>query len=283
MVMALNYKKLILLLLLLTLIGGLIYANSTEEQQASKAATAAAKNGMDEEMAVIETASVKPKNTSNINWTEINKYDRQLKQINKEYSSLLTKADTEKTSNNGNVTDATRQAGQASAKKFDEVSEQLALALEKQNCKTRAKSARAAGKARLANAEMAFNNVNSDAINAYNDQSGMMVEANTASMKDIKADASDADVAKLKANLIPQFNKMIADNTRLMGQVTQLLDQVRRASGGDVGAMAGCAKGIVSGASDGPGGLLKPVMSLMNLVKGMGSNMASTLQALMAL
>ena len=279
-----SFKRGLIWGLLLTLIAGLLYATGTELMKTSKAATTAANNGVDQEMAVIESTTVKPQSNSNIAWGKIQQLEKQLKQNSTQYKQLISKASSEKEANDGNVTDATRQAGQASAQKFSQISEELAATWEKGNCITRAKTVRATAKSRLANAEVAFNNVNSDAISKYNEESNLMSEANIESMKDVKADASPADLAKLKDNLVPQLNKMISDNTALVKQVGELFNQVRQMASGDVGAMAGCAKSVVSGAvTDGPAGLLKPLTSLLNLVKGMGSNLATTLKAVTAL
>lgn len=279
-----SLKKILLWGLLFTLLAGLVYAVGSESMQASKAATAAANNGVDQEMAVIESTSVKPQSNSNIAWGKIQQLEKQLKQNSAQYKQLISKASSEKEANNGNVSDATRQAGQDSAQKFSQISEELATTWEKGNCISRAKTVRATAKSRLANAEMAFNNLNGDAISKYNEESSLMSEANIESMKDVKADASPADLAKLKSDLVPQLNRMISDNTALVKQVGELFNQVRQMASGDIGAIGGCAKGVITGAAtDGPAGLLKPLTSLLNLVKGMGSNLATTLKAVTAL
>lgn len=277
-------RKTLLWLMLATLFAGLVWAADQLLNQADSNVQQAASIGADDEMATITATSVKPEKKDNIAWSQIKRYENQLKQNTTQYHALLQKANSEKQANNGAVTDATRQQGLDSANKFNEISEQLAATWQKGNCITRAKAVRSAGKSRIANAEMAFNSLDSSNINNYNKQRSDMGDANVESLQEIKGDSSAADIAALKANLIPQLNKMISDNTRLLSQITQLLDQIRRAAGGDVSAMAGCAKGVLTGASQGgPGGLLQPVMALLDMVKNMGSNLATTLKAVTTL
>lgn len=285
MVRSRRLKKTLLWLALATLFAGLVIAGSMYENATDKNVQAASSIGADAIMADVTATTIKPaKPQANINWTRINQLDRQLKQNNAQYQSLVAKAGAEKQTNHGNVSDATRQQGLSSARQFADLSEQLATTYQQGNCISRAKTVRAAAKALLANAEMAFNSLSNDRINEYNDAQSALADANAESYKEIKADASPSDIAAMKANLIPRLNKMIADNGRLLGDITKLLDQIRQAAGGDVSAMAGCAKGLVSGAAEGgPAGLLRPVMSLLNAVKGLGSSLTASLQALTAL
>lgn len=277
-----KFRKVLLWLMLGTLAAGIVWAVGTELAQTNKDVQAAAAVGADDELATIETAGmVKPKD-SNIDWTTINRYERQLKQNTTEYQKLVTQAGNEKAA--GAVSAATKSAGQASAQKFNQISEELAAVYEKGNCITKAKAVRAAGQSRLKNAEMAFNDLDSGLINDYSDQRSAMSEAGLAGLKEDKANGSPADIAKLKATMLPRLEKMSSETTKLLGDVTKLLDQVRQAAGGGVGGLGGCAKQVVtSGAADGPAGLLRPLTSLMNMLKNMGSNLASTMQAVASL
>lgn len=277
-----KFRKVLLWLMLATLAAGIVWAVGTELAQTNKDVQAAAAVGADDELATIETAGmVKPKD-SNIDWTTINRYEHQLKQNTTEYQKLVTQAGNEKAS--GAVSAATKSAGQASAQKFNQMSEELAAVYEKGNCITKAKAVRAAGQSRLKNAEMAFNDLDSGLINDYSDQRSAMSEAGLAGLKEDKANGSPADIAKLKATMLPRLEKMSSETTKLLGDVTKLLDQVRQAAGGGVGGLGGCAKQVVtSGAADGPAGLLRPLTSLMNMLKNMGSNLASTMQAVASL
>lgn len=277
-----KFRKVLLWLMLGTLAAGIVWAVGTELAQTNKDVQAAAAVGADDELATIETAGmVKPKD-SNIDWTTINRYERQLKQNTTEYQKLVTQAGNEKAA--GAVSAATKSAGKASAQKFNQMSEELAAVYEKGNCITKAKAVRAAGQSRLKNAEMAFNDLDSGLINDYSDQRSAMSEAGLAGLKEDKANGSPADIAKLKATMLPRLEKMSSETTKLLGDVTKLLDQVRQAAGGGVGGLGGCAKQVVtSGAADGPAGLLRPLTSLMNMLKNMGSNLASTMQAVASL
>lgn len=277
-----KFRKVLLWLMLGTLAAGIVWAIGAEQAQTYKQVSNAAVTGADEEMATIETtAMVKPKD-SNIDWNTINRYVRQLKQNTSEYDKLVTQAGNEKAA--GALSPATKSAGQASAQKFNQMSEELAAVYEKGNCITKAKATRATGQSRLKNAEMTFNDLDAGLINDYSDQRSAMSEAGLASLKEDKANGSPADIAKLKAAMLPRLEKMASDTTQLLGEVTKLLDQVRQAAGGGVGGLGGCAKQVVtSGAADGPAGLLRPLTSLMNMLKNMGSNLASTMQAVASL
>ena len=277
-----KFRKVLLWLMLATLTAGLVWAIGAELAQTNKDVQAAAAVGADDELATIETAGmVKPKD-SNIDWATINRYERQLKQNTTEYQKLVTQAGNEKAA--GAVSAGTRSSGTASAQKFNQISEELAAVYEKGNCITKAKTVRAAGQSRLKNAEMAFNDLDSGLINDYSDQRTAMSEAGLAGLKEDKANGSPADIAKLKATMLPRLEKMSSETTKLLGEVTKLLDQVRQAAGGGVGGLGGCAKQVVtSGAADGPAGLLRPLTSLMNMLKNMGSNLASTMQAVASL
>ncbi len=277
-----KFRKVLLWLMLATLAAGLVWAIGAELAQTNKNVQTAAALGADDELATIETAGmVKPKDNK-IDWSTINRYERQLKQNTAEYQKLVTQAGNEKAA--GAVSAATRSAGTASAQKFSQISEELAAVYEKGNCITKAKTVRAASQSRLKNAEMAFNDLDSGLINDYSDQRSAMSEAGLAGLKEDKANGSPADIARLKTAMLPRLQKMSSETTQLLGEVTKLLDQVRQAAGGGVGGLGGCARqAVTSGAADGPAGLLRPLTSLMNMLKNMGSNIASTMQAVTAL
>lgn len=275
-------RKMLLWLALSTLFAGLVWAAVDGLlSMADTNTTEAASIGAKDELSVVQTAAVPTKQKDNINWTQINKLTKQLGQNTQQYEKLVAQAGAEK--KGGQVSEATRSAGMKSAREFSAVSQQLASTYEKGNCITRAKSVRSAAKSRLANAEMAFNKLDTDKINAYNDERVAMSEAADENLMQIKTDADPKDIAGLKTYMLPRLEKLASDTTKLLGQITKLLDEVRKAAGGDAGAMAGCAKSVVTGAADGPGGLLKPVMALMNMVKNMGNNIASTMKALASL
>lgn len=277
-----KFRKVLLWFMLVTLAAGLVWAADALFGETNKEVQNAAVVGADDELATIETAGmVKPKD-SNIDWATINRYERQLKQNTTEYQKLVTQAGNEKTA--GAVSAATKSAGTASAQKFNQISEELAAVYEKGNCITKAKAVRAAGQSRLKNAEMAFNDLDSGLINDYSDQRTAMSEAGLAGLKEDKANGSPADIAKLKTTMLPRLEKMSSETTQLLSQVTKLLDQVRQAAGGGAGGLGGCAKQVVTGgAADGPAGLLRPLTSLMNMLKNMGSSLASTMQAVASL
>lgn len=274
-------RKVLTWMALTLLFAGLVWAAGELSGMANRRAQEAAAIGARDELASIETTMVKPQKKDNIAWGQIQNYEKQLRQNTRDYEKLVAQAGTEKQT--GSVSASTKSAGMASAQKFNEISQQLAATWEKGNCKTRAKAVRAAGQSRLKNADVAFNMIDSDTMNAYNDQRVAMSEASDESLAEVKSDGSPQDLAKLKADMLPRLERMASDTTKLLGEIGKLLDQIRSAAGGDVGAMAGCAKSVVGGSAEGPGGLLNPVMSLMNMVKNMGSNIGTTMKALAAL
>lgn len=282
MQLTMNPKRILIWLSLLTLLAGLVWAAAEGlASMADSNSMQAASIGAKDELSVVQTAAVPPKNKNNINWTQINAYTKQLMQNTDQYEKLVAQAAAEK--KGGQISAATRSSGLDSAQQFNKISQQLAATYEKGNCITRAKSVRAAAKSRLANAEMAFNALDSDNINAYNSSSEEMAAASRESLADIKTDADAKDLAGLKTYMLPRLQQLSSDTTKLIGQITSLVDEIRKAGGGDVGAMAGCAKSFVTGAADGPGGLLRPVMALLNMTKNMGSNIVSTMQAIASL
>lgn len=275
-------RKIILWTILGTLFSGLIWASvDTIMSMADTNTTEAANIGAKDELSVVQTAAVPPKKKDNINWTQINQLTKQLGQNTREYEKLVAQAGAEK--KGGQVTAATRSAGMNSAQQFNTISQQLAATYEKGNCITRAKAVRAAAKSRLANAEMAFSNLDADKINAYREDRSAMYAASDENLAEIKTDASPQDLAGLKAYMLPRLEKLSTDTGRLLGEITKLLDEIRKAGGGDVNAIAGCAKSVVSGSAEGPGGLFRPVMALMNMVKDMGANITSTMKAIATL
>lgn len=275
-------RKIVIWTILATLFSGLIWAAADSLlSMAETNTTEAASIGAKDELSVVQTAAVPTKTKNNINWTQINQLTKQLGQNTQEYEKLVAQAGAEK--KGGQISVATRNAGMNSAQKFNNISQQLAATYEKGNCITRAKSVRAAAKSRLANAEMAFSNLDADKINAYSEDRSAMYAASDENLAAIKTDASPQDLAGLKAYMLPRLERLSSDTGKLLGQITKLLDEIRKAGGGDVNAIAGCAKSVISGSAEGPGGLFKPVMALMNMVKDMGGNIASTMKAIATL
>lgn len=275
-------RKTVLWVVLGTLFAGLVWAAADSLlSMADSNTTEAASIGAKDELAVVQTAAVPPKKKDNINWTRINQLTKQLGDNTKQYEKLIAQAGAEKKA--GQVSAATRSAGMNSAQQFNTISQELAATYEKGNCITRAKSVRAAAKSRLANADMAFSTIDADKISAYSDERSAMGTAADENLEAIKADASPQDLAGLKAYMLPRLERLSEDTGRLLGQITKLLDEIRKAAGGDATAIAGCAKSMVSGSTDGPGGLLKPVTALMSMVKDMGGNIASTMKAIASL
>lgn len=275
-------RKLVLWLVLCTLFAGLVWAADSLLSMADSNTTEAASIGAKDELAVVQTAAVPTKVKSpNLNWNKVNQLTKRLMDNSRQYDTLITQAGSQKMM--GQVSDATREAGMRSAQEFNTVSQELAALYEKGNCITRAKSVRAAAKSRLANAEMVFNKINADNINAYSDQRKALYAASDENLAEIKKDASEKDIAGLKTFMIPRLTALSTSTIKLVSQIVKMVDDIRRIAGGDIVAIAGCVKQVVTSGSEGPAGLLRPMMALMSMVKDMGANLVSTIDTIRAL
>ena len=249
------------------LIAGLVYAGVELMGQANKNAADAGSTGADMEMASLDT--IKQSQTSKVNWNEERSLRKKIDQADSSYRAQVEKARSDIAST-GKVSDGTRAAGPASAEKFAQTNDTYASFWDKNNGKSRAKLAREAGLARVKNADMTFNDVNSDKIKAYNEQQDALTKARKDYLAEAKSDVSASDRADIKRTLTPRLNKMTGDVNNLVSSITSLLDQVKSQAGGmGVGAIDGCAKqAATSGPSNGASALLSPLMGLLNRVKG---------------
>lgn len=277
-------RKMIMWVALCTLFAGLVWAADSLLSMADSNTTEAASIGAKDELAVVQTAAVPPKNKSpNINWNRINQLTKRLGDNTRQYDTLVSKAGSEKQMTQ-QVSASTREVGLKSAQEFNTVSQELAALYEKGNCITRAKSVRAAASSRLANAGMAFNGINADNINSYSDQRKAMYAASDENLAAIKTDASEQDLKGLKNYMLPRLGELSKSTIKLVAQIAKMLDEIRRVASGDVVAIVGCVKqAVTSAASGGPAGLLRPMMALMSMVKDMGENLVSTISTIRSL
>ena len=264
------------------LIAGLVYAGVELMGQANKNAADAGSTGADMEMASLDT--IKQSQTSKVNWNEERSLRKKIDQADSSYRAQVEKARSDIAST-GKVSDGTRAAGLASAEKFRQANDTYAAFWDKNNGKSRAKLAREAGLARVKNADMTFNDVNSDKIKAYNEQQDALTKARKDYLAEAKNDVSASDRTDIKRTLTPRLNKMTGDVNNLVSSITSLLDQVKSQAGGmGVGAIGGCAKqAATSGPSNGASALLSPLMGLLNMVKGLGSNVNGLMSDLSSL
>ena len=276
-----NPRRILMWFLLLMLLAALVYAGVELLGQANKSAADAGSTGADMEMASLD--SIKQSKSNPVNWTEEQRLHKKINAIDKEYKALVNKARTE-TAATGHVSEGTRSAGIACANRYQQACENYAAFWDKNNGKTRARVARETGASRVKNADMAFNDVDSSKISAYNDQQEKLAKARKEYLAEAKTDVSDVDRAAMKSSLVPRLQSMTSEVQNLISQISSLLNQARSAAGGSTGAMGGCAKQMISGGvSDGPAGLISPLTSLLNLAKSMGSNIATMVSDLTAL
>ena len=237
------------------------------------------------QMAGLEQTVTQPKkaaNASNIDWGVWNQHTKKLEALNKEYSSLVEKASSEVASSK-KVSAATRNAGLASADKYKKASEEFAEFLNKNNCKSRAKSVLSISDARVANAEMTFSeNIDGDKISAANDAMSAMSDARKAAFDDVKQDADSADLASLKSNMLPRLQGISNEVTALLSRTTQLVDDIKnQVSAGGVGGLVSCSKQAAS--ADDPMSLLSPATSLLGMVKNIGTDITDMISDLSSL
>ncbi len=182
---------------LLALIGacGVAIAVSELAGQANKTTANAGLAGVDAEIASLDT--IKPSESNPIDWTKERNLRKNIDAINENYMSLASKASAE-IETSGQVSVSTRDAGLACAQDFKAANETYAQFWESNNGPTRARLAREAGEARVKNADMTFNEIDSDKISAYNDQMNKLAEARSAYLEEAKTDVSAKDRADIR-------------------------------------------------------------------------------------
>ena len=266
-------RRVLMWFLLLMLFAALVYAATELLGQTNKSAADAGSTGADMEMATLE--SIKPSKSKPAKPSEQQRLLSKIRSIDREYKALVNKARSE-TMSTSHVSPATRSAGVACANRYQQASEEYAAYWERNGNPKQANVAHQTGLARVKNADMVFNDVDSSKISDYNDQQDKVAKARREYLAEAKGDLSDADRAALKSTLLPRLQKMTGEVTSLVSQITSLLNQARSAAGGNVGAIGGCAKQLVSGGiADGPAGLIAPLTSLLSLTKGLGNNIGS--------
>ncbi len=285
-------RKALVAILLSLLTVGLVWAGAELFGQANKATADAGINGADMEMASLEMIK-KPAEAPNVDWKKEAKLRKQLEANTAQYKKAVASAQKE-TKGNKAVSEKTRTKGLALAKKFNELSIEYAAVWDAAgNCKTRADMARKAGLSRLANAEMTFNPIDADKIEAYNDSMEALQEARQAYVADAKNDLSEADKQALKKNLLPKANKLLDSAVALSNQVTNLVtevtNEVANVTSGDpmraAVAIGGCAKKVITSSSSGNSvtDLLSPVKALASMCVSLISNIKSFISDLMSL
>lgn len=269
-----KFRKILIWTLAVTLLAGLVWAVNDQLGQSNKIAADCGSNAAKTDMASL--SSIKPtKAKSKIDWKQEKALKDNTFQVDAEYMKILDTANKE-LATASKVSDATRSSGIAAANSFKEACEQYALFWDKNKGQTRAKLSREVGASRVKSAEMAFNSIDKDKIEAFNKQQDSMRKAQSEYMSEAKTDLSPADKAALKADLTPRVQNIANNLTALVQSLTGLLNQVKdqMGSGGISAAVGGCATTGGSGGSPASNvaALLTPLNSLMTLLKGMITN-----------
>lgn len=285
-------RKVLVAVLLSLLTVGLVWAGAELFGQANKATADAGINGADMEMASLEMIK-KPAEAPNVDWKKEARLRKQLEANTVQYKKAVAVAQSE-TRDNKAASEKTRAEGLSLAAQFNELSIEYAAVWDAAgNCKTRAEMARKAGLSRLANAEMTFNPISADKIDAYNESMGALQDARQAYVADAKNDLSDVDKKELKSSLLPKANELLDSAVSLSSQVTSLVTEVTNEAAaitsGDpmraAVAVGGCAKKVVTSTSSDISvvDLLSPVKALASMCVSLISNIKSFISDLMSL
>lgn len=253
---------------------GIAIAAADLAGNANKTCADAGLQGANTEMMTLDL--VKQSESNPIDWQQERKLRKAIDAQDAKYQKLVAQAQNE-IQGKGSVEAATREAGLACASDFKAASETYAAFWDHNNGITRAKLARQAGEARMKNAEMTFNELDSDRVAAYNEEMDKLAQARSEYMEEAKTDVSEQDRAAMKADLTPRINTLMTQGNTLVQNILSLIDQVKASTdslaSGDIGAITSCASTAVSG--DGPMALLSPLTSLLDLVKSFISNLQS--------
>ena len=253
---------------------GIAIAAADLAGNANKTCADAGLQGANTEMMTLDL--VKQSESNPIDWQQERKLRKAIDAQDAKYQKLVAQAQNE-IQGKGSVEAATREAGLACASDFKAASETYAAFWDQNNGITRAKLARQAGEARMKNAEMTFNEIDSDRVAAYNEEMDKLAQARSEYMEEAKTDVSEQDRAAMKADLTPRINTLMTQGNTLVQNILSLIDQVKASTdslaSGDIGAITSCASTAVSG--DGPMALLSPLTSLLDLVKSFISNLQS--------
>ena len=253
---------------------GIAIAAADLAGNANKTCADAGLQGANTEMMTLDL--VKQSESNPIDWQQERKLRKAIDAQDAKYQKLVAQAQNE-IQGKGSVEAATREAGLACASDFKAASETYAAFWDQNNGITRANLARQAGEARMKNAEMTFNELDSDRVAAYNEEMDKLAQARSEYMEEAKTDVSEQDRAAMKADLTPRINTLMTQGNTLVQNILSLIDQVKASTdslaSGDIGAITSCASTAVSG--DGPMALLSPLTSLLDLVKSFISNLQS--------
>lgn len=270
--MSSKFKRIALWAVLLTLLAGLVWAGLDLAGQSNKSAADAGNNAADMEMASLDTIK-KPSTGPTIDWKRESALKKKIDQADAAYRQQLNKAQSD-INTTGKVTPPTRDAGMKAAGVFQQACENYALFWDKNNGKTRAKLSREAGASRIKSADMAFNDISSEKIDAYKTQQASMRIAQQGYLSDAKNDLSASDKASVKAGMQTRMDSISSNLNGLISQVMGLLNQVRQAGGGGM-SLGGCAKQVATSAASGHNpvtSLFGPLQSLVSLLQSMLSN-----------
>lgn len=273
----LKSKKLLVIMLCLLAACGITIAVDNLMGQSNKVCADAGVQGADLEISSLDV--IKQSESNPVDWLKERDLRKAIDKEDAAYKQLAAQAQ-DQIQATGKVEATLRDKGLASAKAYNKASETYAQFWDDNNGKTRAKLAREAGKARLANAQMTFNEINSDNISAYNDQMEVLASARSEYMEEAKTDVSASDRADIKSSLTPRLQNLASNLMSLVEQITGLLTQVQSQVGSlnSVGGLTSCASSIASG--DGPTNLISPLTSLMNMVKSLASDAQSLISDL---
>ena len=274
-------REIFLVAFMTVLVCGLVWAVAELSGQSNKSAADAGSSAADMEMATLDP--IKPSTEATGDANKETAIRNKIMKADNAYKSKLAQAKSE-TNSKGKVSPGTRDAGMTAARQYKAANDEYAAYWDSQKCGSRAQLAREVGESRMKSAEMAFNDVSSDKVNAYNKQQDRVRTAQKAYFKDAKKDVSESDRAAIKSGVTPRLKKIGGDLTTLLSTVTGLLNQVQQQVGGSMNfspsGIGGCAQKMVSegpssvtaAAPEGVAELLSPLKSMLSLVQSMSGN-----------
>ena len=296
-----KFRSFFLLLLIFTITCGLTWAALELAGQSNKSAADAGSSAADMEMASLDT--IKPSTSNPDGANKETAIRGKIQKADNDYKRQLAKAKSE-VNNSGKVSSGTRELGMAAAHRYKAANNEYAAYWDGKNCASRAQLAREVGESRVKSADMAFNDVSSAKVDAYNSQQSRVRTAQKAYIKDAKTDVSDSDRAAIKADITPRLKKVDSDLSALDDVIASLLKQVQQQIGGGSGfdltvpSVSGCAQkaksSVLSAVPTTPSAasnmnvnelnaLLGPLKSLLSLVQSMGGNVGGMISDISSL
>lgn len=226
-------RKLIITIIFLLGAAALVWAVAELSGQANSLAQNTGSNSAEMEMVTLNLIK-KPARTINspkpppCNWKQERQIKKALDANDARYSQLKKKAKQEMKST-GRVSSSTAAQLRSTAKAFDNLCRQYASMWEACNCRTRAKTARKSGLARVRSAEVVINAFDNNKLDEMRKAQKEMKDARREyAYKAIDgSEISAVDQKDIRENIIPQIDGMISRFTELVNKITSIIMDIK--------------------------------------------------------